>query len=64
MVVALLGVDTSQREMILMSLKEKKDTFEVCVCIVEKMNGSDYIRFKDILDKFADYSSALKLRKM
>lgn len=36
------------------------EKFEVCICVVEKMNGSDYIRFKDIIRKFNEYSDALK----
>ena len=34
--------------------------FEVCICVVEKMNGSDYIRFKDVFLKFDEYADAIK----
>lgn len=34
--------------------------FEVCICVVEKMNGSDYIRFKDVTLKFDEYAGAIK----
>ena len=36
------------------------EKFEVCICVVEKMNGGDYIRFKDIIRKFDEYAGALK----
>ena len=36
------------------------EKFEVCICVVEKMNGSDYIRFKDVTLKFDEYADAIK----
>jgi len=36
------------------------EKFEVCICVVEKMNGSDYIRFKDVTLKFGEYAGAIK----
>jgi len=40
------------------------EKFEVCICVVEKMNGSDYIRFKDVTLKFDEYADAIKYAKM
>ena len=34
--------------------------FEVCICVVEKMNGSDYVRFKEVIRRFNGYADALK----
>ena len=36
------------------------EKFQVCICVVEKMNGSDYVRFKDVILKFDEYADAIK----
>ena len=36
------------------------EKFEVCTCVVEKMNGIDYILFKDVIRKFSGYADAIK----
>ncbi|MBE0511488.1 hypothetical protein IBX38_00375 [Candidatus Bathyarchaeota archaeon] len=38
------------------------EKFEVCVCVVEKTNGSGYenVRFKDVILTFDDYADAIK----
>jgi hypothetical protein len=50
------------KEESLSSLEGKKYRFEVCITVVEKMNGSDWdgTRYKDIIQKFADYAEALR----
>ena len=36
------------------------EKFEVCMYVVEKMNGSEYIRLKDVILKFDEYADAVK----
>ncbi len=39
------------------------ERFEFCICVVEKTDGSDNVRFKYTIRKFDEYANALEYAK-